>query len=42
MENLNKFIHLTNDAIQYRSSDYGKFEEGNKIGWKKFQMWLQS
>ncbi len=25
MENFNKFIHLTNDAIQTKSSDYGKF-----------------
>jgi hypothetical protein len=27
----NKFIHLTNDAIQKKSDDYGKFENGNKV-----------
>ena len=41
-DNFNKYVHLTNDAIQYKSADYGKYEEGNKIGWKKFQNWLDS
>lgn len=27
----NRFIHLTNDAIQKRHEDYGKFESGNKV-----------
>jgi hypothetical protein len=27
----NKFMHLTNDAIQKHSQDYGKFESGNKL-----------
>ncbi len=27
----NKMIHLTNDAVQKRSDDYGKFEGGNKV-----------
>ena len=27
----NRLIHLTNDAIQKRSDDYGKFESGNKV-----------
>ena len=27
----NKFVHLTNDAIQKKSDDYGKFESGNKV-----------
>jgi hypothetical protein len=26
-----KLVHLTNDAIQKRSEDYGKFESGNKV-----------
>lgn len=26
----NKFIHLTNNAIQKYSSAYGKFESGNQ------------
>ena len=24
-------IHLTNDAVQKRSEDYGRFESGNKV-----------
>ena len=32
----NKFIHLTNDAIQNKSDDYGKFESGNKLSFKDF------
>jgi tubulin--tyrosine ligase len=24
-------IHLTNDAVQKKSEDYGKFEGGNKV-----------
>lgn len=39
-DNFNKYVHLTNDAVQYKSTDYGKYEEGNKIGWKKFQNWI--
>ena len=27
----NKYIHLTNDAVQKKSEDYGKFENGNKV-----------
>ena len=27
----NRMIHLTNDAVQKRSDDYGKFESGNKV-----------
>lgn len=26
MDNFSKFVHLTNDAIQTKSPDYGKFE----------------
>lgn len=26
-----KFVHLTNDAIQQYADDYGKFENANKI-----------
>jgi hypothetical protein len=32
----NKFIHLTNDAIQKKSDDYGKFENGNKLSYADF------
>lgn len=27
----NRMIHLTNDAVQKKSEDYGKFEGGNKV-----------
>lgn len=27
----NRMIHLTNDAIQKKSDDYGRFESGNKV-----------
>ena len=27
----NRFIHLTNDAVQMRAADYGKYENGNKV-----------
>ena len=27
----NKYVHLTNDAIQCKNDDYGKFEFGNKV-----------
>ncbi len=37
----NKFIHLTNDAIQKKSQDYGKYETGNKISQEDFTIWLQ-
>ena len=30
------FVHLTNDAIQNKSEDYGKFENGNKLSWQDF------
>ena len=32
----NKLIHLTNDAIQKKSDDYGKFENGNKVSYTDF------
>ena len=32
----NKYIHLTNDAIQKNSNDYGKFENGNKMSLSDF------
>jgi tubulin---tyrosine ligase len=32
----NKLVHLTNDAVQKRSEDYGKFEPGNKLSYSDF------
>ena len=38
----NKFVHLTNDAVQKFSEDYGKFENGNKMSYTDFQRYLDS
>jgi tubulin---tyrosine ligase len=35
-----KFIHLTNDAVQKNSPDYGKFEDGNKLSYDEFQEYI--
>ena len=40
IKNLNKYIHLTNDAIQKKSEEYGKFEAGNKVSYSEFQEYL--
>lgn len=37
----NKFIHLTNDAVQKFSQDYGKYENGNKMSLHDFQKYLK-
>lgn len=36
----NKLVHLTNDAIQKKAEDYGKFESGNKLSYIEFQNYL--
>jgi tubulin monoglycylase TTLL3/8 len=33
--------HLTNDAIQNRYSEYGKYEKGNKISYDTFTEYLK-
>ena len=38
----NEFIHLTNDAIQKNSENYGKYEEGNKLSYTTFQRYLDN
>lgn len=38
----NRMIHLTNDAVQKKSDDYGKFESGNKLSYAEFQKYLES
>lgn len=35
-----KYVHLTNDAVQKTSEDYGKFEHGNKVSFADFQKYL--
>ena len=43
MKNLNnKFIHLTNDAVQKYHEDYGKFEPANKLSFADFQRYLDA
>jgi hypothetical protein len=36
----NKYVHLTNDAVQKYSQDYGKFENGNKVSYEDFRLLL--
>ena len=38
----NKLIHLTNDAVQKKAEDYGKFEAGNKLSYNDFQKYLDA
>jgi tubulin--tyrosine ligase len=38
--NDNQYMHLTNDAVQKQSSDYGKYEAGNKISYSDFDKLL--
>jgi hypothetical protein len=36
LTNFSKLIHLTNDAVQVNSDDYGKFENANKMSINDF------
>lgn len=38
----NRYVHLTNDAVQKKLDDYGKFESGNKLSYHEFQKYLDS
>lgn len=40
LHNFDKFIHLTNDAVQVNSDDYGKYENANKMSIHDFQRFL--
>ncbi len=43
MKNLtNKYIHLTNDSVQKKGEDYGKYEPGNKLSYSDFQRYLDT
>jgi hypothetical protein len=42
VDELDPFVHLTNDAIQKHSAAYGKFENGNKLSYREFQKYLDS
>jgi tubulin monoglycylase TTLL3/8 len=36
LKTFNKFIHLTNDAVQKKSEDYGRHEFGNKVSFEEY------
>ena len=36
----NNYIHLTNDAVQKKGYDYGKFENGNKVIFVVIKMFI--
>jgi hypothetical protein len=36
----NRMIHLTNDAVQMKDEDYGKFENCNKLSYDDFQKYI--
>ena len=43
LDNLDdRYIHLTNDAIQKRADDFGKFENYNKMSFQDFQKYLNA
>jgi hypothetical protein len=35
-------VHLTNDAIQKNSDQYGKFEGGNKVSFNEFEKYISN
>ena len=35
-------IHLTNDAIQKHSEQYGKYESGNKLSFNDFNKYVKT
>lgn len=36
----NRMIHLTNEAVQKRGDDFGKFENGNKLSYLELQKYI--
>lgn len=38
----NRAVHLTNDAVQQKEEDYGRYESGNKLSFADFQKYLDS
>jgi tubulin--tyrosine ligase len=35
-------VHLTNDAVQDRNDEYGKYEPGNKVSMEDFAQYMQN
>lgn len=42
LTNMNRMIHLTNDAVQKKCDDYGRFESGNKLSYRDLQRYLDA
>ena len=40
-KNTDKFVHLTNDAIQKLSEDYGRYEPANKVSFQDMDRYLK-
>ncbi|CAD8152033.1 unnamed protein product [Paramecium pentaurelia] len=40
LENKDRYIHLTNNAVQKNAQNYGQFEDGNQLSLKRFQKQL--
>jgi len=38
----NKLIHLTNDAIQKKGDEYGKFENFNKVSFAELEKYIEN
>ncbi|KAL4438061.1 hypothetical protein ABPG74_016840 [Tetrahymena malaccensis] len=41
-KNLGKMIHLTNDAVQKKDDQYGKYEKGNKVSYDELDKYITS
>ncbi|CAJ1349635.1 unnamed protein product [Effrenium voratum] len=39
-KNLDRMVHLNNDAVQKKGDNYGKFESANKLSLEEFQKYL--
>jgi len=35
-------VHLTNNAVQMKSGDYGRYEDGNQLDFQQFQEYLDN
>lgn len=35
-------VHLTNDAVQKKGEDYGRFERGNKVSFEEFAQYVEN
>jgi len=40
LSNKNNYVHLTNNCLQKYGDNYGKHEDGNTLGFEKFQDYL--